>query len=160
MADKAAISRAGVLIGFGLIALAAVVFVNAWTMQVPPTYARVGPHIFPIAISLGLALVGLYFVWNAAAPGRGREVVAEDAETDWLAVAVIAAGLVAHLNILRPLGFIPAAVLLFMCVSFAFGSRRYGRDGLIAVILAAVAYAGFRYGLGLQLPPGLLRYVI
>ena len=77
-----------------------------------------------------------------------------------MAVAVIAAGLVAHLNLLKPVGFVPAAIVLFMCVAFAFGSRSYVRDFIVAVGLAFAAYVGFSYGLGLQLPPGILKGIL
>ena len=69
---------------------------------------------------------------------------------------IIAAALLIHLNILKPLGFVISGVFLFLCVAFAFGSRRFLRDGVVAVILVLVSYLGFTHGLGLQLPPGLL----
>jgi len=86
-----------------------------------------------------------------------RNFLVEAQDTDWGAVAVIAAGLVLQINLLKPLGFVPAAVILFMSVTFAFGSRRFLRDGLVAVILAFVTYLAFTRLLGLQLPPGILK---
>jgi putative tricarboxylic transport membrane protein len=83
-----------------------------------------------------------------------RNFTVEEQQTDWGAVAVIAAGLVLHMNLMKPLGFIPAAAILFMSVAFAFGSRRYLRDAAIAVGLAAAAYFSFTRLLGLQLPGG------
>jgi putative tricarboxylic transport membrane protein len=149
-------SGAGLAIGFGLIVLGFVVFVDSMLMQVPPTYARVGPQAFPYAIALALAAVGVYFVWNSGKPGGKREVVAEGFATDWRALLIIAAGLLVHLNILKLLGFVIAGVFLFLCVTFAFGSRKFLRDGLVAVILVLASYLGFTHGLGLQLPPGIL----
>jgi putative tricarboxylic transport membrane protein len=61
------------------------------------------------------------------------------------------------MNLLKPLGFVPAGVILFWSVAFAFGSRRYGRDLLVGLLLVLFAYLGFTYGLGLQLPPGILK---
>ena len=61
------------------------------------------------------------------------------------------------MNLLRPAGFVPAGVVLFMNVTFAFGSRRFGRDAMIGFFLVLFAYIGFTYGLGLQLPPGILK---
>ena len=72
-------------------------------------------------------------------------------------VAIIVAGLIAHMNLLKPLGFVPAGLILFWSVAFAFGSRRYGRDVIVGLLLALFAYVGFTYGLGLQLPPGILK---
>lgn len=150
------ISGAGLAIGFGLMLLGGLIFFDASQMQVPPTYARVGPHIFPYFIAFALAAVGAYFAWSSWAPNAKREIAAEGFGTDWRALAIIGAGLLIHLNILKPLGFVIAGVFLFLCVAFAFGSRKFVRDGIVAVILALVSYLGFTHGLGLQLPPGIL----
>lgn len=148
-------SGAGLVIGFGLIVLGLVIFYDSTQMQVPPTYARVGPQAFPYFIAAALAAVGAYFVWNAWAPNTRREIVAEGFQTDWQALLIIGAGLLIHLNILKPLGFVISGIFLFLCVTFAFGSRNLARDGLVAVILVLASYLGFTRGLGLQLPPGI-----
>jgi putative tricarboxylic transport membrane protein len=150
------ISGAGLAIGFGLVVVGAVIFFDAALMRVPPTYARIGPQIFPYSFAFGLAVVGAYFAWNAWAPKARREIVAEGFDTDWRALLIIGLGLLIHLNILKPLGFVISGVFLFLCVTFAFGSRKFVRDGIVAVILALVSYIGFTHGLGLQLPPGIL----
>lgn len=147
---------AGLLIGLGLIAVAAVIAVDAAGMRVPPVHAKVGPRFFPLLVSCGLALSGAAIVWQS----WRRSFADADHQTDWLAVAVIAAGLVLHMNLLRPLGFVPAATILFLAVTFAFGSRNFLRDGVVAVILALIAYIGFTRFLGLQLPPGILSGVL
>ncbi|MGE0241416.1 MAG: tripartite tricarboxylate transporter TctB family protein [Parvibaculaceae bacterium] len=149
-------SGAGLAIGFGLVVLGLIIFIDSMQMQVPPTYARVGPQAFPYFIALALAAVGAYFVWNSWAPGAKREIVAEGFATDWRALLIIGVGLLIHLNILKPLGFVISGVFLFLCVAFAFGSRKFLRDGIVAVILVLVSYLGFTHGLGLQLPPGIL----
>ncbi|MGE3876315.1 MAG: tripartite tricarboxylate transporter TctB family protein [Parvibaculaceae bacterium] len=153
-------SAAGLAIGFGLVVLGLIVFLDSVGMQVPPTYARVGPQAFPYFIAAALAAVGIYFVWNAWKPGAKREVVAEGFATDWRALAIIAAALLIHLNILKPLGFVISGIFLFLCVAYAFGSRKFLRDGIVAVILVLVSYLGFTHGLGLQLPPGILAGVL
>ena len=146
-------SLAGLLIGLGLIAIAAVVAMDAMHMRVPPIHSRVGPRVFPYLVSCGLAVSGAAIAWQAWT----RRFLVEAQDTDWGAVAIIAAALVLQINLLKPLGFVPAAVILFMAVSFAFGSRRFLRDGLVAVILAVVTYLAFTRLLGLQLPPGILK---
>ena len=149
-------SGAGLAIGFGLVGLGLIVFLDSIGMQVPPTYARVGPQVFPYFIGFALTAVGVYFIWNASAPGARREVVPEGFDTDWRALAIIGVGLLIHLNILKPLGFVISGVFLFLCVTFAFGSRNFLRDGIVAIILVLVSYLGFTHGLGLQLPGGIL----
>ena len=160
MNTKQTISGAGLAIGLGLIAIASVIGFETMQMQVPPSYARVGPQIFPYFIALGLAIVGGYFVWNSWRPDGKREVVAEGFDTDWRALLIIGAALLIHLNILKPLGFVISAIFLFLCIAFAFGSRKFLRDGIVAVILALVSYLGFTHGLGLQLPPGILAGIL
>lgn len=144
---------AGLLIGLGLIAIAAVIAVDAMNMRVPPVHARVGPRVFPYLVSCGLAISGAVIAWQAWT----RSFLVEAQDTDWGAVAIIAAGLVLQINLMKPAGFIPSAVILFMAVAFAFGSRRFLRDGVVAVILALVTYLAFTRLLGLQLPAGILK---
>jgi len=157
MNSKQTISGAGLAIGLGLIAIASVIGFDTMQMQVPPSYARVGPQIFPYIIAIGLAFTGAFVAWTSYR-GTDELLESEDAEpTDWKSVGIIVAGLIAHMNLLKPLGFVPAGLVLFMSVTFAFGSRRYGRDAVVGFLLALFAYIGFTYGLGLQLPPGILK---
>lgn len=93
---------------------------------------------------------------------------------DWKALIAIGIGLLLQVLLLDPEdapfgldavlnnaffhaigGFIPTAAILFLCVAVAFGSRRYLRNLIIGILLAAVTYLGFVKALGLPLPPGL-----
>ena len=155
MTTKQTIAGAGLAIGLGLIAIASVIGFDTMQMQVPPSYARVGPQIFPYIIAIGLAITGAHIAWKSYR--GGDEVIDEVEPTDWKSVGIIVVGLIAHMNLLKPLGFVPAGLILFMSVAFAFGSRRYGRDAIVGFLLVLFAYLGFTYGLGLQLPPGILK---
>ena len=155
MNSKQTISGAGLAIGLGLIAIASVIGIDTMRMQVPPSYARVGPQIFPYIVAIGLAVTGAHIAWKSYR--GGDEVIDEVEPTDWKSIAIIVVGLIAHMNLLKPVGFVPAGLVLFMSVAFAFGSRRYGRDALVGFLLVVFAYVGFTYGLGLQLPPGILK---
>ena len=101
-------------------------------------------------------LVGAYIAWQRLGSGSQR---ARSSPRASLPIGgrslIIAAGLLIHLNILKPFGFVISAVFLFLCVAFAFGSRRFLRDGVVGVIWCSSAYLGFTHGLGLQLPPGI-----
>ena len=147
---------AGLLIGLGLVAIAAVIAMDAMNMRVPPVHSKVGPRVFPYLVSCGLALSGAAIAWQA----WSRSFLVEAQETDWGAVAIVAAGLVLQINLLKPLGFVPAAIILFMAVTFAFGSRRFLRDGIVAIILAILTYLAFTRLLGLQLPAGILKGIL
>jgi putative tricarboxylic transport membrane protein len=88
------------------------------------------------------------------APGTGGGA------PDWIPVIAIAVGLIQQILLFEFLGFVPTAAILFVCVSFGFGSRRYLRDIIIAIALAVVAYVGFVHALGLHLPAGILGGVL
>jgi putative tricarboxylic transport membrane protein len=148
------ISGAGLAIGLGFIALAGLVAYDAANLQVPPSYARVGPQVFPYIIAGGMALVGLRLVWEAV---RDPIRVHVPPMTDWKAVLMIGVALAAQYFIMKPLGFVFSALILFLTIAFAFGSRKYARDLVVGLVLALSAYVGFRYGLGIQLPPGILK---
>jgi putative tricarboxylic transport membrane protein len=147
---------AGLLIGLGLVITAAVIGYDAMNMRVPPIHAKVGPRVFPILVACGLALAGALTLLSA----RRGDFPEAEGDTDWTALGIIAAGLIVHWNILKPLGFIPAGIVLFLAVSTAFGSRAFLRDAIIAVALVTVTYFGFTRALGLQLPPGILAGLI
>jgi putative tricarboxylic transport membrane protein len=153
---------ADVLVGLGVAALGAFIAVETSKFQVSPLYAKVGPQLIPYIIAGGLILFGLLFAASAARPRApaatpSGEAAEEAGGTDWLALGVISIGLVAQMLLLEWAGFAIAAAVLFYCVAFGFGSRRYLRDGIIAVLLAMIVYVGFTRGLDLPLPPGLLK---
>src|SRR5262245_22199580 len=142
MAEPTPVSRAGLAIGAALLIIGGVVAVDALRMQVPPSYARVGPHIFPFVVAICLGAIGAYFGWNSSSPHARREIASEPVATDWRAVLLVASGLLIHLLLLKTLGFILVSAVLFFIVAVAFGSRHYARDGLIAIVLSALTYLG------------------
>ncbi len=149
------------LVGLGVAALGVFIAIETSKFQVSPLYAKVGPQVIPYIIAAGLILLGLLFAASAARPRAPTPAPSTDAAedaggSDWLALAVISIGLVAQMLLLQWAGFVIAAAVLFFCVAFGFGSRRYLRDGVIAVLLAVIVYVGFTRGLDLPLPPGLL----
>ena len=137
-----------------------------------PAYAKVGPRVIPTIVGGILAALGLALAWQAGAPSRLRRSTCRQ---PWMRRALcstrqgpagprigapiiaIAVGLVQQMSVVQDLRalFRPHAVLFF-CVTYGFGSRRYLRDAIIAVDLAIVTYVGFTHGLGLQLPAGIL----
>ena len=159
MAARQNVSIAGATIGIGLVLLGGVIGFDAATMRVPPSYAKVGPHIFPVVVAVGLVVTGLLIAYRAFVPKVEPVLAAEDAPTDWRAVAFVSAGFILNALLLKSLGFILAALGLFLIVTFALGSRRYLRDFLTGAILAIVTYFGFTRGLGLQLPAGIFAGV-
>jgi len=152
-------SIAGLCIGIGLVAMGCVIGFDALTMRVPPTYAKVGPQVFPIVVGAGLVLCGLITAFQSVLAGVSRPVLVDAAKTDWWALGIVAAGLILHAMLLKTLGFVIMATILFVIVAIALGSRKYLRDAAIGLALALITYVGFTRGLGLQLPSGILAGV-
>lgn len=150
---------AGVFTGLLLLASALLIAYSTSAMRIAPIYAKVGPQVFPYVASIALALAGVYFLWQAMS-GRGDPIVADSDSPDWRAVGFISAGFIFVIASLEALGFILSTVILFMAIAFAFGSRRWKRDGLTAIVLCVTAYLVFTRFLNLQLPAGLLKGIV
>lgn len=135
------------LTGLGIIAVAAVIAFEAATIKVGPLYAKVGPSAFLWFSSGLLALCGAIVAYKSLTnpPDIGNELTGP---------AVILAGLAASVYLIEPLGFIPVATLIFVLTARGMGSSAWKRDLLIGVVLSAVAYVVFAWGLGLRLPIG------
>ncbi len=140
------------VLGGGVLALG--LFIAFETMRgTGSTNAVVGPALFPYLISAGLVIVGVLLLREAFA---GHIAHAGGMELDWIAVALVSAGLIIQMFLLETLGWIPASALLFMAVARAFGSRRLVIDAVFGIALAAASFVMFNYGLGLNLPGGVI----
>lgn len=169
-------AAAEIALGLGVAALGAFILYQTGAIKVAPVYAKVGPRDIPILVGVILALLGLALAWQSwrAKPAAHRNPPAAlDApgslldtpgtggdQTDWLPLVAIAVGLIQQILLFELLGFVPTAAILFVCVSYGFGSRRYLRDAVAAVALAVVSYVGFVHALGLHLPAGILGGVL
>ncbi len=145
----------------GIAALGLFLAVQTAGIDVSPSYARVGPRVFPWVISFGLIVLGLWLARDAiAGQWLSDDSAPGVAGFDWHAFLLIGLGLVLHMVLIGRGGFILASTVLFVCVARAFGSRAALRDAVIGVILAFVVYVGFKYGLGLDLPAGVLAGIL
>jgi putative tricarboxylic transport membrane protein len=156
MTARSAIHPGEMLVSLGLIALGSFVIYETQNIAETQGYAQIGPRLFPYLIGIGLTLCGAVLGWQALSGGwRNVPLDQEGHDTpDWLAFAVISAGIVLHMIVIGWAGFILAALLLFVMVARGFGSRRPLRDVVIAAVLAVLVFALFTYGLGLNLPKG------
>jgi len=132
------------------------------TRQFPEAtgYAGVGPRLVPAIVSGALILLGLLLLkeaWTA-----GFKDVDEDAEAanpaHWQAFAWISGGMILNGILMVPAGFVIAGSALFVLAARGFGSVRWVQNALVGALIAALTYAFFNYGLGLNLPRGLLPY--
>lgn len=153
-------SRAGIAIGIGLIALGGVIAASISGMQVPPTYAKVGPRIFPFLAAGLLAGLGALFALRALLGAQEVLRTEPGVTTDWLPVAILSGGFIAFVAMLEWAGFIPAAVALFLATAAGFGSRRVFRDLIAATVVALAVYLLFDRLLGLPLPAGMLKGLV
>jgi putative tricarboxylic transport membrane protein len=141
------------VLGGAVLALGLFVAVETSMLKVAPTHATVGPRLFPFLVAAGLIVVGALVLHQAL---FGHVAHERGFELDWVAVALVSAGLIAQLLLLESLGWILATTLLFVAVARAFGSHRLLLDAVIGVVLAGLAFGAFNYGLGLSLPTGTL----
>lgn len=148
-----------VLIALGCLIFAGVVLWQTLAIPVSPMYAKVGPTVFPYMTAGGLGVLGALLLVQA---WRGGWQPAEEADVpvDWRAVGFVAAGLVANVALIGPLGFTAASVLMFVLIAHGFGSRRPLRDAGLGFALALAAYFGFAKALGVNIGAGLIENVL
>ena len=147
--------REGILLGLGLLALAAIM---AWQTTLIPTgggYARVGPGAAGWLVTALLALLGLTFI---AAELRGRGAMPPDhGNPDRPALLWVAGALLLNLTLIESAGFIIATTVLFAVTARAFGSRRPIRDASVGCFLAVSVYFAFDRLLGYRIGGGLIE---
>lgn len=121
-------------------------------LPVGPSYARVGPRIFPWLVAAALVLAGAALLWQA---WRAGDDTPDLPVFDRWPLLVVGAGLVGQVLLLETLGFVLASTLMFAAVARAFGSASWPRNVAIGLVLCTVVHLGFSRGLGLHLPTGL-----
>jgi putative tricarboxylic transport membrane protein len=148
-----------VAVSAGVLAVGAGILWGSFYLPTGGGYAQVGPGMVPRAVGILLLIVGVALMREAFTGGyRG---VDEEAEVhlpmDWVAFAWVSGGIFAYGLLVERLGFILASVILFAMVARSFGSRRWLLNAVVGVVLASFIFAVFNYGLGLMLPPGILK---
>lgn len=143
-----------VLVGVGVLAIAAIVAWQTTVIPTSPIYARVGPTFFPWLVSAMLAVLGSVLLVQGFRGGWAKE---EQPGYDLLAGAWCVAGLVLNLALIETAGFIIASTVMFLCIARAFGSTKPARDAAIGFVLAFVAYVGFDRLLGYKIGSGLIE---
>lgn len=152
----------GLVLALLISALGFVVILDGAALRGDQGYARVGPAVFPYAIGVGLVGIGALLALTALA---GRFVV------DWTGplepghapraarlrqlgrAALALAGLLLHILLLEPAGFVIASTILFGCTATAFGAPA-PRAFAIGLALAGAIFLAFGVLLGLGLPAG------
>lgn len=137
-------------------------FWQAAVIPVSPLYAQVGPTAIPYVVAAGLVLIGAGLTAVALRGGWSAEMeeVVEAPPSNWRALALLAAGLLANLALIDWLGFVIAATVQFALVCAAFSSRRLLRDLVIGLAVALGAYLFFSRALGVNIGAGILEGLI
>jgi len=105
-----------------------------------------------MAIVAGAGAIGLLRTRPAAEPAPR----AAPSERPALRVAGLCLGLAAYIAVLTTVGF-PLATFAFLCALLGvLAGLPWPRAAAIAAVAAAASYGVFRFGLGTQLPAGIL----
>jgi putative tricarboxylic transport membrane protein len=147
------------LIGLGLLICAGLMFWQTATMPVSPMYSKVGPTVFPYMTAAGLVVLAV-LLFIQALRGGWQPDDEKEVRIDWIAVAFVAAGLLANVLLIRPLGFTAASIILFVLVAHGFGSRKPIRNALIGLVLSLAAYFGFAKALGVNIGAGVVERAV
>jgi putative tricarboxylic transport membrane protein len=146
------------LLAIGVIALVATFAIPAGA-EAP--WAPSGTRFVPLVASAGLILLSLVFlarvtVWPDT--DLGAHAAEEAAATDWVVPGLVAAGLIAYVVLIEPLGYVLASTLFFPFGSRVLGRRALVQDVIAGAALAVSAYLLFTRLLGVPLSPGLLGF--
>ena len=129
--------------------LGAAVGVGAAGFPEGSLYDALGSRLLPYIVAGGLVLTGLPILIGAWRRGLGEAEALDLGPVLW-----IAAALIVPIVLIRTIGWIPVAALVFALGARAFGSRRTWLDLSLGVALGIVTFALFNYALGLNLPAG------
>jgi putative tricarboxylic transport membrane protein len=149
-------------VGLFVLALGATALWQAGAIPVSPIYAQVGPRAVPYAVAGGLLLLGGGLTYAALRGGWSwtLDEVQEAPPTNWKALSLLLAGLLANLALIGAYGFAAAASVQFVLVAAAFGSRRLIRDMALALVLTLAVWFGFVEVLGVNIGAGVLENMV
>jgi putative tricarboxylic transport membrane protein len=123
-----------------------------------------GPQVVPYIVAAGLAVCAIALVIDVLRGGRGEPESSEDADvttgTNWPTLLGLAGVIMVSALLIDPLGYVIASALLFYGAAIILGSRHFIRDLIIAAVLAVATFYAFSLGLGVHLPPGVLKGIL
>jgi len=151
-----------IAVAAGALLLGALVLAGSADLPAGGGYAQVGPGVVPRVVGGVILLLGGLLMREALTGGfRGVDEEAEiHLPMNWGAFAWITAGIIIYGLLVERAGFLLASTLLFVLVARGFASRRWVLNALVGLAVSAFIFAVFNYGLGLQLPAGVLRGIL
>ncbi|CAB4620301.1 MAG: hypothetical protein F2599_02715 [Actinobacteria bacterium] len=118
----------------------------------------IGPKVFAYAIGAMMLVLSSIQLFSVARGNLGQPEEIEGGvkieKPNWVALAILVAGIMVHIFLLEIVGFIISGALLFFAVAWALGERRWIRLAILSAALAAIIYFVFTEGLQLDLPWG------
>ncbi|WP_342128378.1 tripartite tricarboxylate transporter TctB family protein [Hydrogenophaga sp. OTU3427] len=151
-----------VLIGVGVLALAAFLAWGATGISSEAGYAGVGPNFLPWMVSAALAICGVWLLWEARSGGyRSREAPSGAERGDWPAFAWVSVGVLANAALITTLGFVVSCALCFVLavrgLRIAEGKPGGGlhqtlKDAAVGLLISAPVYWLFTKILAVNLP--------
>lgn len=159
---RAALRRSDLVVGGLVLLLGLLCLWQAAIIPTTPLYAQVGPKFTPYLVGGMVCVVGAGLTLSALRGGWSHTLpeVAEAPPTNWRALGLLGAGLVANLALIDTLGFVFAATAQFVLVAAAFGSRHPLRDLGIGLAVTFGAYLAFDKLLGVNIGAGILEGIL
>jgi putative tricarboxylic transport membrane protein len=147
------------LIGLGLFCFALFALWQIFQIPVSPLYSKIGPRVFPLMAVGGLLMLSLLLV-RKALDGGWQDLEEKAVRPDSRSMLLIAAGLLANVLLIGPLGFTLASAIMFTMVAWGFGSRRHLFDAGLGFVLALGTYFGFAKALGVNIGAGVIEQLL
>lgn len=142
------IDRREAALGASAIMLGIAVAVVASGFPGGSAYDTLGPRLLPYIVAVGLGLTGLSILVGAFWRKNQYETL------DLAPVLWIVGALIIPIFLIRTIGWIPVAALVFALGARAFGSRRVVLNLAFGLGFGIATFVLFNYALGLNLPAG------
>lgn len=132
----------------GLVILVLGLAIAAQSFSYPlGTLNNMGPGFFPMVAGFAMAFLGGLIFWKV--PDGG--LPAEGGKLSLRPAFFVFAGLLAWALLLRPAGLIIATIVMALLSAFAYPRPNAGRIALTIVLLPALGWLLFIYGLGMPM---------
>ncbi|THF69438.1 tripartite tricarboxylate transporter TctB family protein [Deinococcus sp. Arct2-2] len=152
------------MVALGVVLLGVLLLIGTNQIATSGMNTVVGPKVFPLIVSFGTLGLGVLLTIGALRGHRAEPATEEDtdpnAPVNLASPGLILGGFLLGTLLLQPLGFVFGTAVMYFTVAFAFGERRYGLIAGVALIVALITYLLFTRGLGLTLPPGILKGIL
>lgn len=143
-------------VGLVLLALGAGIIFGTFSVSALPGQDSLGPRLFPALIGGGLMLLGLAHF----RPNRANTLEGHADEGHWPSLLWMVGGLAFGAFTYKLLGFIPAALGVFVLTARGFAGRWDWRHVAVGLVIVLIAFFGFTKGLGLNLPTGIFKFIL